>query len=582
MYPTKELASLRDQTISELIGIYGTLDDVASKKIVLAGLKKAMSLPSLSDYGRDIEELVRSDFQRVIAFYNEIAGRADAVELEEIESQALFFQFRGLGHGTESPALQQLREKLSADPEYAIYKLLAAGHDAFEDYWNDRVTWSFEAHEKFRIEKINELVARIDGDNLDEWTDRILAIKERASPYSYRQYFLKFLDSFGGKKPELALALLRGKHEELGWFVAPLLDGLWDSKLHDELSDLVCKWVGSSQHLDAIVRLLAAKKIENERLIADLMSQAVKADAQDVLCELMAIAVDRFTSHEQFYMEVFLKSLSALPDDNTAWCGWARFQRSFPVFIAALDEPSINLILSRLLKCNDVSYEIEEILRPIAATHPEKIVSFFAQRRKHESQVRNKEVWPSRYDAIPFQFHELHDELGKHPALVFNAIYEWFSEDTLWAWEAARLLANIFQGLPPNFETMLMDKVRNGTEKDTLNVLSILKEYDGDTRIHDVCKEAIKRFPESKDVRTAALIALDATGVVSGEFGFRDAHLRKKEETASWLKDADAGVRAFAEYYQNYLASRIERETTDAERDIAIRKKIYGEGSKEP
>jgi hypothetical protein len=72
------------------------------------------------------------------------------------------------------------------------------------------------------------------------------------------------------------------------------------------------------------------------------------------------------------------------------------------------------------------------------------------------------------------------------------------------------------------------------------------------------------------------LIALDATGVVSGEFGFRDAHLRKKEETASWPKDEDAGVRAFAEYYQQYLDSRIEQETLDAERDLEIRKRIYG------
>ena len=112
-----------------------------------------------------------------------------------------------------------------------------------------------------------------------------------------------------------------------------------------------------------------------------------------------------------------------------------------------------------------------------------------------------------------------------------------------------------------------------------MNALSILKEYQGDTRIHSATKEAIKRFSDSKKVRTAALIALDATGVVCGEFGFRDAHARKKEETDSWLTDQDAAIRAFAEYYQEYLDSRIEKETVEAERDIEIRKKTAGVGS---
>jgi hypothetical protein len=160
--------------------------------------------------------------------------------------------------------------------------------------------------------------------------------------------------------------------------------------------------------------------------------------------------------------------------------------------------------------------------------------------------------------------------------LVVDATYSWFSKDTIWAWEAARFIANVFPDFPPALERILIEKIQNGSEKDALNVLSVLREYQGETRIHRVCKEAIKRFPDSKEVRTATLIALDATGVVSGEFGFRDAHMRKKEETVSWLKDHDAGIRAFAEYYQGYLDSLIKEETLQAERDIEIRKKMYG------
>jgi hypothetical protein len=70
-------------------------------------------------------------------------------------------------------------------------------------------------------------------------------------------------------------------------------------------------------------------------------------------------------------------------------------------------------------------------------------------------------------------------------------------------------------------------------------------------------------------------IALQSTGVVSGEFGFVDAYRRKKHEIAAWSTEARPKVVAFATRYMDQLDRRMAYEQRQAEQQKELRRIAY-------
>jgi hypothetical protein len=66
--------------------------------------------------------------------------------------------------------------------------------------------------------------------------------------------------------------------------------------------------------------------------------------------------------------------------------------------------------------------------------------------------------------------------------------------------------------------------------------------------------------------------ALEATGVVSGEFGFVSAYQEKRRAIEPWLEDKRRRVRKFAERYIRSLDRAIAAEQRRAETDLELRK----------
>jgi hypothetical protein len=73
-------------------------------------------------------------------------------------------------------------------------------------------------------------------------------------------------------------------------------------------------------------------------------------------------------------------------------------------------------------------------------------------------------------------------------------------------------------------------------------VLGILRNYHGQPFIHRLCKEIVRSIPADSPLRTEVAVALETTGVVSGEFGMAEAYERKRLEVLDWLKDSDERV----------------------------------------
>jgi len=184
----------------------------------------------------------------------------------------------------------------------------------------------------------------------------------------------------------------------------------------------------------------------------------------------------------------------------------------------------------------------------------------------------------STFDAIPFQLHKLNEPLSKIPSDAIRVVREQYDGDySLLIWRGARLLKTIFPGFPREFETELLNIVRAGGRTNCEFVLAILRNYEGEPFIHNVCKEIIRLLPLDSPLRTEVAIAMERTGVVTGEFGLAEAYERKMNEVNDWVTDPDAKVQEFAKWYVVNLENMSAAARKRAEEEIALRKHRYGE-----
>lgn len=105
--------------------------------------------------------------------------------------------------------------------------------------------------------------------------------------------------------------------------------------------------------------------------------------------------------------------------------------------------------------------------------------------------------------------------------------------------------------------------------------LGILRNYQGQPFLHEICKKLVIALPEKHDFLTDIEVVLESSGVVSGEFGMAEMYERKKEEIKSWLDDSDDKIRHFAERYVKNLEHMATNERKRAEESIKLRKFEY-------
>ena len=250
------------------------------------------------------------------------------------------------------------------------------------------------------------------------------------------------------------------------------------------------------------------------------------------------------------------------------------FRREVRQVVRNLDERGIDLVLRNLLHLEKIDYQAEEILTVVAERAPEKALEFLCQRlEKNEEQEATR-----TYDAIPFEMHKLNEPLSKMPRKAVRTVRKLYDGDFgMFIFREAHLLKTIFPQFPPEFEAELLDIVNAGAEDDLEFVLAVLRNYEGQPFIHNVCKAIVRQIAPESEYRNEVAITLQTTGVVTGAFGFAEAYERKKEEIKIWLDDPDEKVQEFAKWYIAGLEQVSAADRKRAEEEIALRKHRYGE-----
>ncbi len=262
--------------------------------------------------------------------------------------------------------------------------------------------------------------------------------------------------------------------------------------------------------------------------------------------------------------------------------------REFRSLIKDVEPSERAELLAALGSLKEIDYQAEEILTSIAKHDPQAVNTHLVGRLEKARQFKENHPESSafdkeRYEAIPYQLHKLHKVLADEPEAVITALRKDFEaeEPAFFQFRGARLIKGIFPDFGGPLESHLRKLADGGSLKDIDFVLDILRTYEGSPAIQDLCKAIVNVVPERSEYWNELAVAIESTGVVSGEYGFVEAYQRKRAEIEPWKNDENARVRAFADWLIESLDHMIVTEKQRADEGLALRKYKYGVSGEE-
>ena len=558
MYPEATSIEQRLQLIGELDGATRTSGDELS--------------------GSQWHEMYVRDAKNVLAFFFGAVRTTEWPVIQKIEHDSYWIYVHAISVEVEQAALE-VKLEIDQNPEYEIYKTLIGFQGVFGDWEALRRESRHENNDGVRRAKAVDYVAAINDGNFAEWRARLLSFAQtRSNDLATFPIFYFFLETFATRHPTLALLLLREDADPLEQFLIPLLLGVWKTSSRPEVLGLMTDWVERGVHLYASAKLFESAPEVDAGLIDKILAKGMETDNRNVVRELISVAIanDR-TPNRDFIATVFIPAVSYLTERGDAsWAFDAWYRPEMRALIRSLDSEGIDLVLKNLASLDKIDYHIEELLSVIAEKAPEKVLQFFCDRLLFSSSRGRSEL--ESYEATPYQLHKLTVPLAKIPSLAIQKLMEVYEKaPDLFVYRGGHFLKAIYPKFSPDFEAELTALIKRGGDARISFALAVLRNYEGELFIHDVCKEILRVTSGDRRFEGGLAIALQNTGVVHGEFGMAQVYEQKKKGVEPWLSDPNEHIRSFAQRFIEDMDSQILSETARANERIAIRKHQFGE-----
>lgn len=570
------VAEIRSGTIQLLKRLYALLQGTPQKLSVISVLNSATQPHRYPAGGEDVSTMIAGNTQEVLVFYKSLVPTADFPVVQKIESLSYWVYYHAPSGQAKRDALA-IEQAIAANAEYRIYKTLIGFEGIFQN-WEDlhRNDGDWEETDKFRREKATEFANSINDDNFSKWRERILSYaKTESEDLATFPTFYYFLETFAIAQPKLALKLLSEDAREIAGFLIPLLRGLWAGPEQPALRELLNAWIAAGQYLYASTKQFLDCLTLDRTLVKRLLDRATDLNDLNTVALVMSVAASNYRDDDAIIRDLFLPALEILTERGSPqWIFDMWFRREARAVISKLDDPGTELILRNMMLLETIDYQAEELLYLIAQRMPQKVLAFLCQRLAAD-ESRNKR---KTYDAIPYRLHKLDKPLAAIPREAVRIVREQYDGDYgMFIFRGARLLKTIFPQFSPEFESELLSLVDEGSDENLEFVLAVLRNYEGQTFVHNVCKEIVRQVPADSQYHTEVAIALRNTGVVSGPYGFAEAYDRKKTEMQAWLNDSSDKVKEFAARYIDVLDAMSAADRKQADEEIALRKQRYDE-----
>lgn len=579
--PAKDgVKQIRKKALDEVQNLYALAKNVEQKKAILNAMETATRFPHMGEYGDDVRAMIIKNTITVVEFMKAAVVFDDMPLMQKIEHDAYWLLYhKGALDKTIHKVALEIRDTLYADKEYQKFRILIGFESIFHDWEKgEKESDDYERERKFRETEALKLAETINTASYKEWKERIIRYTSiKSNDMATFPYFGKFLEHFGKTSPALALQLLSEASDQLENFIIAILRGVAETERKGDVYSLIENWCDEGKYLFSLARFFEYSPEVNEELLKKILDKAIESNDLNTLNQIISSVSAQYNKENKYLIKKFflpaLEKLTAHKNSRWIFGFWYRKQRGD--ILADMEVAEHKAILDNLFWLQEVDYHAEEILYVIAKQSPELVIQFFCKRLSKEKDEEDK----GKYDAIPFSFHKLSEPLSQHPAQAIEAVLDIYDGNHgLFIYRGARLLKNIFPNCPPEFQQKLLEVIQSKEEKDMLFVMAILRNYDGNPIIHNVCKEIIKILPDGSNLTNELSIILQSTGVVHGEYGFVEAYKQKIEEIQPWLQDESPRVKGFAQNYIASLEKRIEYEQKRADEDITLRKHQYGAG----
>jgi len=568
-----DLKSIRARTLEFIFNQYNLELNEANRRQLISAALAATEFPR-GECSPELQTIIEDNTLVVFDWIKSIISAETYPVLQKLEHSIYWRFYHGMTEAIKTSALD-IRDLLSADPEYQIYRDLIGFESIFEDWEASRSQHrDFAKIEVERKAAAKKYIASITDETWPVWRERIFKFSEtRSNDMATFPLFYEFLHNLAVAHPSFALELMRDHADKIELFQIPLFRGLFKGPLKEDFKPLALELAQNGEALNALTKMFIGNTDIDADILDAVLLSAIKKPDEFALTELLIVAGTTYEAHPKFAIErLFVPALNALNAmDSTNWVQQIWYQRQMQTLIASLDTDTLGLFLTSLERTKTISYQVEEFLKLIADENPEAVIELF------ERRIEASEGTSSSIDAIPYSFHSLAEPLSQHPDLIVQKVKSWGGHDSsMFQFRGGRLVAITFPEFGEGLQAALMPLAASGDRVDAKFVVGILRNYHGEEFIHPLCRQLVITHHEDKSLMTDVMISLEKTGVVTGEFGMADAYARKADELKYWLSDDEAPVREFAKQYIEQLGRQEEHERLRSEESIELRKHKFG------
>ena len=572
--PTPALKKLRKEAISMLKVLFSTAKSLDDKKAVIMAFEQGTRWPEhgVTEKVEDVEKMLRRDIDDVVDFYVTRIAEAENETVQDIEEHLVYIE---RGSKRKSVKSARLLKLISEMPNYQMFKVFV-GHDV--RFYPDL---DFEKAATFRNTKIKEYVADISEKTLPKLKKSLRMVTRNYAKSEDRgayNYFNGFLFQLGQEKPAIAEALL--KEPYLKPFVLHLIAGIW-KKDKNRAKKILRQWIRGNINLVASAAIFDYVEEIDDALFKEVASKAIRVKDVKALNALV-YSIGRNYSGQALLKKTALQVIEALTKlKNTYWVHHAWFRKE--LVTKDLTRAELRIVFDNLLLAEHLNYEFETLFEPIVRKYPKDFINFLLERVEFGKKLKSEDR-RSRYDAIPHNFDKLGEAMRAHAPVIIPLILRWYSLGTpktdqwLYRWEASHLLKEVFPGNPLLEEEMLK-MIQRGGKEGLAVVDEFISRFEGQEFLWKLVEETINTYkgtPDYENTKRHLFGYLSQTGVVTGEYGFMEAHISKKNALALLKNTQNQDFLAFLNDYEEYLEKRIVAEQKSSDDDIDRRRREFG------
>lgn len=589
------MRGIRRDILERLTSLYKSSNSETEKREVIQILNGAMRLPHTVNYSDDLMCDVINDSVFVAQFYATIAEDEIFEVLQSLEHDLLWWH--RWTAGVKEPeysrndilqakadldtAIATFRKVVDANDGYGIHKTLVGYESVFPPMWeNDDAEFDVSGVVEYRKQRIAEFVEQISPKSADYWFDVIIRVFQTISDdMATFMYMEPFLTQIGERRPEIAVDYLTklAPEEPTARSAPGLLIGLARSKLAAKADEIIEAWLAKDMFLTEVAHYSHGAPTMNIDRLALLAGKAVQRDDMDLLLFVVLASFNNGSQHvTEIEQRILVPALKyAIDKKNAAWVNTIWWMPEETSLLPHLSDDAYSLMVRSMVHMPRIEHRTERILKFIGKRLPELVVRLF-DLRMEESGEDDGDVF-EKFEPVPYRLHGLEEVMQEAPEALITVVRRHYAKDGYVERDRAiRLLHNTFPVITDNLRKHLLDLIAGGKRDDIVYVGLLLREYEGAREIEEIAKEMVDALPPNDKLLAEVRVALQSSGVVSGEFGFVEVYKDRKARVEEWLNDPRKKVREFAEGFIHRMDNAIAAEQKRVEEDIARMRGEYG------